>query len=44
MKLYISENLVNKQSFWNKIEQNQTIDKEVITKKNFDEQKILILY
>ena len=29
------------QSFWNKNEQDQTINKEVITKKNFDEQKNL---
>ena len=35
---------MKKQSFWNNNEQNQTINKEVITKKNFDEQKILILY
>ena len=43
-KLYISENLVKKQSFWNKNELDRTINKEIITKKNFDEQKNLILY
>ena len=30
---------MKKKSFWNKNEQNKTINKEVITKKNFDEQK-----
>ena len=31
---------MKKQSFWNKNEPDQTINKEVITKKNFDEQNI----
>ena len=44
IKLYISENLVKKQSFWNKNEQDRTINNEVTTKKNFDEQNFLILY
>ena len=44
IQLYFSENLVKKQSFWNKNEQDRTINKELITKKNFDEQKNLILY
>ena len=44
IKLYISENLVKKQSFWNKNEQDQTINEEVMTTKNFVEQTILILY
>ena len=35
---------MKKQSFWNKNEQDRTINKELITKKNFDEQKKLILY
>ena len=35
---------MKKQSFWNKNEQDRTINKELITKKNFDEQKNLILY
>ena len=35
---------MKKQSFWNKSEQDQTINKEVITKKNFDEQNYLLLY
>ena len=30
---------MKKKSFGNKYEQDQTINKEVITKKNFDEQK-----
>ena len=30
---------MKKQSFWNKNEQDRTINKEIITKKNFDEQK-----
>ena len=30
---------MKKQSFWNKNEQDQTINKELITKKNFDEKK-----
>ena len=39
MQLNISDNLVKKQSFWHKNEQDQIINKEDITKKNFDEQK-----
>ena len=35
---------MKKQSLWNKNEQDQTIDKEVITKKNIDELKKLILF